>query len=155
MSAADKWLDEYGRDHAHAANKALHWVCVPLIVTSLIGLLWSLPVPEAFSQSSPVLNWGTLFIMASVVYYFIMSLTLAFGILPFLVLVVVIVSWVDGLATPLWLISAVAFVLGWLGQFIGHRIEGKPPSFFKDLQYLMIGPIWLLAAVYRRLHIPY
>lgn len=155
MSAADKWLDEYGRDHAHAANKALHWVCVPLIVTSLIGLLWSLPVPEAFSQSSPVLNWGTLFIMASVVYYFIMSLTLAFGILPFLVLVVVVVSWVDGLATPLWLISAVAFVLGWLGQFIGHRIEGKPPSFFKDLQYLMIGPIWLLAAVYRRLHIPY
>ena len=155
MSAADQWLKEYGKDHDHAANKALHWVCVPLIVTSLIGLLWSLPVPEAFSESSPVLNWGTLFIMASVVYYFIMSLSLAFGILPFLVLAVVIVSWADGLATPLWLTSAIAFALGWLGQFIGHRIESKPPSFFKDLQYLMIGPLWLLAAVYRRLHIPY
>ncbi|WP_428100284.1 DUF962 domain-containing protein [Candidatus Rariloculus sp.] len=155
MSAADKWLDEYGRNHGHAANKALHWVCVPLIVASLIGLLWSLPVPETFRQSSPVLNWGTLFIMASVVYYFILSLSLAFGILPFLVLVVVIVSRLDGLETPLWLISGVVFALAWAGQFIGHRIEGKPPSFFQDLQYLMIGPLWLLAAVYRRLRIPY
>ena len=41
------------------------------------------------------------------------------------------------------------FVLAWIGQFIGHLIEGKRPSFFKDLQFLLIGPAWLMAFVYR------
>ena len=155
VSPAEQWLNEYGKSHANASNKALHWISVPLIVISVIGLLWSLPVPDSFSRSSLALNWGTLFLMAAVVYYFILSISLAFGILPFIVFVVVTVSWLDRLATPLWAISGATFALAWIGQFVGHRIEGRPPSFFKDLQYLMIGPLWLLAAVYRRFRIPY
>jgi uncharacterized membrane protein YGL010W len=55
----------------------------------------------------------------------------------------------------LWVTSLVIFVAAWIGQFIGHAIEGKRPSFFKDLQFLLIGPLWLLAAAYRRLGLRY
>jgi uncharacterized membrane protein YGL010W len=56
---------------------------------------------------------------------------------------------------PLWLTSVVIFVVAWIGQFVGHALEGKRPSFFKDLQFLLIGPLWLLATAYRRFSVPY
>jgi len=155
MKTADQWLDEYADSHTNDINLVLHWVCVPLIVLSLVGLLWSLPVPLAFREISPVLNWGTTFLMAAVVYYFIISLSLAFGILPFIVIVVTSVVWLETLAIPLWISSGAIFVAAWIGQFVGHVLEGKKPSFFKDLQFLMIGPLWLLAKIYRRIGIPY
>ncbi len=89
------------------------------------------------------------------VYYFVMSIPLALGMLPFVLLVVVIVNWMDGLPGPLWLWSAIVFVVAWIGQFYGHAVEGRRPAFFRDLQFLMIGPLWLLAALYRRLGISY
>lgn len=155
LKTPDQWFEEYGESHRHPVNKALHWVCVPLIVISLVGLLWSLPVPQAFRDISPALNWGTAFIMAATVYYFILSLSLALGMLPFVMLVVLAVGWLDRIDWPLWSLSGAIFVLAWAGQFIGHAIEGRKPSFFKDMQFLMIGPVWLLGFVYRRLGIPY
>jgi uncharacterized membrane protein YGL010W len=56
---------------------------------------------------------------------------------------------------PLWLVSAIVFVVAWIGQFYGHKVEGKKPSFLKDIQFLLIGPAWLLHFIYRRLGIPY
>ena len=155
MSPAHQWLDRYGESHQNQVNKLLHWICVPLIVISLIGLLWSIPVPATFQDTSEALNWGTIFLMAAVVYYFIISISLAFGILPFIALVVSAVFWLDTLPIPLPILSITIFVLAWGGQFVGHWVEGRKPSFFEDLQFLMIGPLWLLAAVYRRLGIPY
>ena len=46
-------------------------------------------------------------------------------------------------------------MLAWIGQFIGHKIEGEKPSFFEDLQFLLIGPAWLLGAIYQKLGIRY
>lgn len=97
MKTPDEWFAEYGESHQHPVNKTLHWVCVPLIVLSLVGLMWSLPVPEAFREISPALNWGTTFLMAATVYYFILSFSLAIGMLPFVVLVAVAVGWLDTL----------------------------------------------------------
>lgn len=155
MSSIDKWLDEYGESHQNPTNKAVHWVCVPAIVFSLIGLLWSLPVPAVFAETSPILNWGTLFLMASIVYYFIMSTTLALGMVVISGAIIYLLSILDQVTTPLWQICVGIFVLAWIGQFIGHVIEGKRPSFLKDIQFLMIGPIWLLSFIYKRLGIPY
>ncbi len=155
MKTTDQWLAEYAHSHRDDTNRLLHWICIPMIVMSIVGLLWSLPVPETFRDASPALNWGTVFLMAAVVYYFILSISLAVGTLPFVVLVVAAVAWLDGLSTPLWLTSTCLFVGGWAGQFAGHWYEGSRPSFFRDLQFLMIGPLWLIAGVYRRFHIPY
>ena len=79
LTRVDDWLDEYGESHRDPVNKAIHWVCVPLIALTVIGLLWALPVPRALASISPVMNWGMLFMMASVVYYFILSPSLGLG----------------------------------------------------------------------------
>jgi len=155
MRSIDDWLAAYGASHQDPVNKRIHWICVPAIVFSLIGLLWAVPVPDAFGDISPALNWAVLFTMAAVVYYFVMSVPLALGATLVLVLLLLLAAGLDNLATPLWAVSLVVFVVAWIGQFIGHRIEGKKPSFFEDLQFLMIGPLWLLAAAYRRAGIPY
>lgn len=155
MRTVDQWLDEYAESHRHPANKGLHWICVPVIVVSLTGLLWSLPVPWAFVAVSPWLNWATLLLIAAVLYYLALSRTLAVGMLIFAALVVAAVKALDALPWPLVWVCVVLFVVAWIGQFIGHHYEGKRPSFFKDIQFLMIGPLWLLGFIYRKLRIPY
>jgi len=146
-----QWLDAYGESHRHPVNKRIHWVCVPAIVLSLVGLLWSLPVPPAWLEWSPFLNWAALFLVAAILYYLFLSVTLAFGMVIFSVLLMSATYGLDQLPLPLWTICLAVFVLAWIGQFIGHEIEGKKPSFFQDVQFLMIGPLWLLAQLYQRL----
>lgn len=68
MRTVHSWLDEYGESHRTRTNKSIHWICVPLIMLSLIGLLWSIPVPQAVAQVSR-LNWGVLFLVLVLLYY--------------------------------------------------------------------------------------
>jgi len=155
MKNVNQWLAEYGESHQNPSNKRLHWICVPIIVVSLVGLLASLPVPAVFAAVSPLLNWGTLLLAFGVVYYFAMSWSLALGMLVFVAIVIGVLALLDRLPGALWVTCTVLFVVAWVGQFIGHHYEGKRPSFFKDVQFLMIGPLWLLSFIYRRLRIPY
>ena len=155
MKNVDQWLSEYGESHQNPANKTLHWICVPIIVISLVGLLWSLPVPGVMREVSPLLNWGTLVLAAGVLYYFSMSRSLALGMLAFVILVSFCILGLQHLPWSLWAVCLTLFVIAWIGQFIGHHYEGKRPSFFKDIQFLMIGPLWLLSFIYRKLRIPY
>ena len=155
MRSVSDLLSEYGASHQHPTNKRLHWICVPPIVLAALGLLWSVPVPAALSGVSQWLNWATLAAAASLVYYLMLSPALAVGALLALVALLGVTHELARLPWPLWLTSLVIFVIAWIGQFIGHAVEGKRPSFFKDLQFLLIGPLWLLAAGYRSLRIPY
>ncbi|MFL6576906.1 MAG: DUF962 domain-containing protein [Povalibacter sp.] len=155
MRTVEQWLSEYGESHQNPINKRLHWICVPIIVLSLVGLLWSLPVPNAFGEISSLLNWGTLLLLAGVLYYFSMSRSLAIGMAIFVAVLISLVAALDRLPWSLWMICLSLFVVAWIGQFIGHHYEGKRPSFFKDVQFLMIGPLWLLSFIYRRLGIRY
>lgn len=155
MKTVNQWLAEYGESHQNRSNKLLHWICVPIIVVSLVGLLASLPVPAAFAAISPVLNWGTLLLLLGVVYYFLMSWPLAIGMMLFAGAVIAALMLLERLPGSLWAICVALFVVAWVGQFIGHHYEGKRPSFFKDVQFLMIGPLWLLSFIYRKLGIRY
>jgi uncharacterized membrane protein YGL010W len=155
MRSVTDWFSEYGSSHENPTNKLLHWICVPPIVLSVMGLLWSAPVPAAFSAVSAWLNWATLAAAAAVVYYVVLSPSLALGVLGAFVVLLAITQWLAHLPWPLWLTSLAIFGVGWTGQFVGHAVEGRRPSFFKDLQFLLIGPLWLLAAVYRRFSVPY
>jgi uncharacterized membrane protein YGL010W len=155
VRSVQDWLAEYGTSHAHRANKALHWVCVPLIVLAVLGFLWSLPVPEAIARRTPWLNWATLAILAGLGYYAVLSVRLALGMLLPLAVAVFALARLAALPVPLWQTCLVIFVVAWIGQFIGHAIEGRRPSFFKDLQFLLIGPLWLLSFVYRKLGLGY
>jgi len=152
MRTAAQWLDDYGVSHCNPSNKLLHWICVPVIVWCVIGLLWSLPVPGGLHAPLPLANWGTLAVLAALVYYAFLSVPLALGALPVLAAMLWSIDWFErSTSVPLWSVCVALFVLAWIGQFIGHAIEGKRPSFFKDVQFLLIGPLWLLADLYRRL----
>ena len=155
MRAVQSWLDEYGESHQNPINKSLHWICVPLILISLIGLLWSIPMPHTLADTSPLLNWGVLFLAAALLYYFALAWRLALGMSVVMLLVIAIVYGVSLLPASLWLVSLSVFVIAWIGQFIGHKVEGRKPSFFRDVQFLLIGPLWLLAFIYRGLQIAY
>ncbi|HNP18253.1 MAG TPA: DUF962 domain-containing protein [Fulvivirga sp.] len=158
MRKIDSLLTEYGDSHQNSTNKAIHWVCVPLIFFSILGLIWS--IPSGFLQSnvtaSPYANWATVLLVLVLAYYIALSLSLAIGMALFSTLCLIaanqLVQWDFA---PLWLISVVIFVLAWIGQFYGHKVEGKKPSFLKDIQFLMIGPAWLMHFLYKKIGIPY
>lgn len=155
MRSVSDWLAEYGASHQNPTNKLLHWICVPPIVLAVMGLLASVPVPAAFAAVSPWLNWAGIVAAATLLYYLLLSVRLAAGVLVAFVVLLLLTRALAQLPWPLWQTSLVIFVVAWLGQFIGHAVEGRRPSFFKDLQFLLIGPLWLLAAAYRRLSVPY
>ncbi|WP_293367830.1 Mpo1-like protein [Nevskia sp.] len=145
MKSIHTWLAEYNDSHQNPANKRLHWLCVPPIVITVFGALRALPSGDA------LLNPATVMAALALIYYFLLSWRLALGIVPLLMLVLWLVE-TSHAALGFWHLPLMAavFVLAWIGQFVGHRIEGKKPSFFKDIQFLMIGPLWLLADLYRR-----
>ena len=155
MKTIDQWLDEYNESHQNRVNKILHWICVPLIMLSLLGLLWSISIPLGIHSLTISLNWAIVLVIFSLIFYFIISPPLTFGMLMVSIAMLWALQILSGLSTPLWLVSVVIFVVSWIGQFIGHQYEGKSPSFFKDVQFLLIGPLWLLSFIYRKLGIPY
>lgn len=150
MKTLAAWLDEYSESHRNPVNKTLHWLCIPPIVFSVFCALQALP-------------WGTglltplaVVIVLWVAYYLRLSRPLALGaLLVFLPMAAGAVVLERALGTAgLLATAATIFVAAWVGQFVGHRVEGARPSFFKDLQFLLIGPLWLLADLYRRLSLP-
>ncbi len=155
MKTVQQWLDVYSESHRHPVNKIIHWICIPLIIFSLLGLLWYVPFPMSEVITTVTLNGATVFILAAVLYYFFLTWHLAIGMLVYSVLMYLVLLWTNNLETPLWLVACIIFLFAWAGQFVGHYIEGRRPSFFTDIQFLLIGPLWLMAAVYRKLRLPY
>lgn len=160
MKNIDQWLTEYGVSHQHKTNKLIHWICVPSIVFSLIGMLWSIPAAymQGFSSSpyAVFVNWASIFIFAALLFYLRLSFMMFLGMAIISTLVLYGNYKLAALnLAPLWLISLIIFTVAWIGQFIGHKIEGKKPSFFQDLQFLLIGPAWLLGFIYRKAGIKY
>jgi uncharacterized membrane protein YGL010W len=156
MRDIDSLLEEYGESHQNLFNKLIHWIAVPAIVWTVIALLWSIPFPfDPGLQSVPV-NWATIVLLLAQVYWFRLSLALGLGLLLYNVMMIQLTVLVPQLTSwPLWQVALGVFVIAWILQFIGHAIEGRRPSFLKDLQFLLIGPAWLLAFIYRTLNIRY
>jgi uncharacterized membrane protein YGL010W len=138
----DTLLAQYADSHRDPTNELIHFVCIPLIVFTLLGILWTV---------SPVL--AVIACLAALVYYFRLSRPFAFGML----LISAVMLGVLAMMPPLTVLplSIAIFVLAWIGQFIGHKIEGKKPSFFDDLRFLLIGPLFVLGFLYRRLRLAY
>lgn len=140
MQSLQALFDEYAESHQNPTNKLIHYACVPAIYFAVVGLLCSISVTIAVIVAALAL-----------VYYCILSLNIAFGML----IVTLVCFWIALSLQHLLIASLIVFVLAWIGQFIGHKIEGKKPSFFKDLQFLLIGPAWILAHIFRHFKISY
>lgn len=155
MPESDKWLSDYGDSHTKISNPAIYWVAVLLLVVATVGLFWSLPVPVEFVRISPVLNWGSAFLMATMVYYFIISVALAIGMLPFVFGVGAIQIWVSQSGYNIAPIASFLFATSLVGIILGRYGSGGTKAVLEDIQMMMIAPVWLLSNVYRRIGIPY
>lgn len=133
----DQLLAHYGQSHRNPRNERIHFVAIPLIMASLLGLLWA---------AHPWLAYA--FVAASLVYYARLSVVF---LLAMAVISVVALLLVRALGTLVLPVSVGVFVAAWIAQFIGHRIEGCKPSFFEDLQYLWVGPLFVLSKLFGRL----
>mgnify|MGYP003684713093 CR=1 FL=1 len=146
MKTLEQWLVEYSVSHQNPANKQIHNICVPLIMFSVLGLVWSIPTPALF-ENQMLLNWSVFFSAICMVFYFSLGLSTGLLMLAFLVPMLVGVYALDRFGFPVLQISVIIFVVSWVGQFIGHKIEGKKPSFFQDIQFLLIGPLWVFRKI--------
>ena len=155
-SPAERWFAAYADDHRHPVNQRLHVICVPAIVWSILAILQSLPVPEMLATASALIGvgqgaWAALAALAAVLFWSWLSLPLGIGTAVLAALCFWLnASVLQSFGSVVLLAAGIAvFVLAWIGQFVGHLVEGRRPSFFTDLVYLMIGPPWVLAKAYR------
>ena len=152
MPTIQQWLNEYGESHQNATNKTIHWICVPAIFLSVVGFLFSIKLP--FVVTGHRINLAMFALVAVIIYYYSLSKTLWIGMLLFAGVCLLVCHLIElKFFLPLWAFSLIVFIAAWIGQFYGHNIEGKKPSFLKDLQFLLIGPAWLMSFIYKRLGI--
>jgi uncharacterized membrane protein YGL010W len=138
----DSLLARYAESHVNPVNEIIHFICVPAIMFSLLGLLWAMHPLAALIVA-----------VASQAYYFMLSVSFALGMLLMSGAMLWVLSVLpQDIVLP---IALAVFVVAWIGQFIGHKIEGRKPSFFEDLRFLLIGPLFVLGFLYRRLRIVY
>jgi uncharacterized membrane protein YGL010W len=136
MKSFAEWMSAYGESHRNPLNKKIHNVCVPLITFSVVALLWT---------AMPALALG--FVLACLAFYLSLNFRIFLGMAAQTALVLGACLALDARAV-LAPVATVVFVLGWLGQFYGHKVEGKKPSFLEDLVFLLIGPLWVTKSLY-------
>lgn len=157
MRKIDQLFAEYAESHRNSTNKTIHWICVPLIFFSILGLLSIIPSAHVCAALFGCISTVSIVLLAlASIYYF--SLSWRIGIMMVIVMLLLEhLIYSVNIHLPgksLWL-YIVVFLLAWIGQFFGHKIEGKKPSFLKDLQFLLIGPIWLLHFILKKVGIRY
>ncbi len=154
MTEVDGWLARYEDSHDDLTNPFVYWASVPIIVLGTVGLLWVIPVPDAFYDISPLLNWGSAFLMVAVIYYFIISVSLAIGMLPFIIGIAAFHMWLAQSDYSALRVSASSLLAGIIGLWLGYRNRHSIRPVLQDLQMMIIGPLWLLSVLYRRVGIP-
>ena len=149
MKTITQWLDEYGSHHKNPINKLIHWICVPLIFFSVVGLLYSVKLPYTIFEFK--LNLAVFALVFVMLYYQKLSVPLSFGMFLFSIICLYFCNLAEISGYRLWLTSIILFGVAWIGQFIGHKIEGQKPSFLDDMQFLLIGPAWLMSFIYKKM----
>ncbi len=140
MKTIQEWFDEYSESHQDPTNKLMHWVCVPTIYFSIIGIL----------ANFSVLLAALVFVLA-LIFYARLDIVLAIA----MAILTLVMAWMIWILPKGFGLYISLFILAWIGQFYGHKVEGKKPSFFKDLQFLLIGPIWCLDTLLGKVSLKY
>lgn len=144
-----QWISDYGVSHQNPMNKKIHWICVPLIMFTLLGLLSLVKIYN--------INLTHLIIIFALFFYLRLSISISIGMFIISAIQLGIIFYMETLFLDLHLlyIYLLIFIIAWVGQFIGHKIEGQKPSFFEDIQFLLIGPAWIISFIYKKMGIKY
>lgn len=136
-------LDHYNESHQNPINIRIHLICVPLILWSVLVIMWQVKFPRILFGEP--MNLAQVFVMLSLGYYIRLSFKI-FAIMLIVGFVAMMTAYyLEQLTTQSLAIGITVFILAWLGQFYGHKIEGKKPSFLQDLQFLFVGPLWTIS----------
>ncbi|MEO7431414.1 MAG: Mpo1-like protein [Dokdonella sp.] len=149
MRSVNEWFGHYSADHQNDTNRLIHWICVPAILWAAVAGFWLIPVPATIGRPG---FWCGMAMVGAFAFYWRMSRPIGAAMAIVFILLGVLTEMLYrtlGRVDLAWLAIGV-FVVAWIGQFIGHAIEGKRPSFFTDLAYLLIGPAWLTGKLMRR-----
>ncbi|UJR15037.1 hypothetical protein I4U23_002010 [Adineta vaga] len=154
------WLDEYSLSHQNPVNILIHKICVPAITFTIFAMLWCLPVvPKNIRNTISIGQVGlinpSLILIPILAFYWNLSPSLAIGMAIIFLFVIMALIIMEKNHFRIFRLALIIFILAWIGQFIGHEIEGKKPAFFKDLQFLLIGPLWTLTHAFRYFGIDY
>ncbi|MBO6212075.1 DUF962 domain-containing protein [Algoriella sp.] len=157
MRKIEQLFDEYGESHKNVTNKLIHWICVPLIFWTILGFISYIPTPHIYIQYFGFLSIASILALCLVsIFYFRLSFVIGLLMIFVMLLMEHFVSLVNiNFGNKSWILYLIVFVITWILQFVGHKIEGKKPSFLKDLQFLLVGPIWLLSFILRKIGIKY
>ena len=151
MKTRDQWFADYAESHQNKTNQAIHYVCVPAIFFSIIGMFMSIPsnfLEEKLTFDNPFIeNWATVLVIFLLIFYIRLSVVTAVKML-ILSAICIFLNYYLAQHAPLLYTSIAIFVVAWIGQFYGHHVEGAKPSFFKDLQFLLIGPAWVMKKIF-------
>lgn len=155
MRTIHDWFASYSADHQNPTNRAIHWVCVPIIMWAVIAALWTAPpiFPNLFRPGV----WAVAAMFFAFLFYHRLSRNLGYAMAIVFAASGAIAWALYGALGPrgLLILAAALFVLAWIGQFVGHAIEGHRPAFFDNIVQLLIGPAWLVAKLMRRMGIAY
>ena len=153
MKTLQQWFNEYAISHQNKTNQSIHYICVPAIYSSIIGMLMSIPssmISNFTKINNPFIeNWATPILLLLLLFYIKLSFSTFVRMLTFSI-ICLMGNYFLSEVFPLFYTSLIIFVLAWAGQFYGHKLEGKKPSFFKDLQFLLIGPAWVFEKLLKK-----
>ncbi len=151
------WINDYGISHQNKVNKKLHWICVPLIMFTLLGMLSMIKFETSFFNSDIQISLAQILIALATIFYIRLSLKICLGMVLISLFQISFIHYLESILSTSYLITTymTVFILAWIGQFIGHKLEGQKPSFFEDLQFLLIGPAWLLSFIFKKMNIKY
>jgi len=157
MRKIDRLFAEYAESHRNPTNKLIHWICVPLIFWTILGFISYVPSPNIYLKYFGFLSIASvLALIFATVFYLRLSWRIALIMIFIMLLMEHFVSLANvTFGKKSWILFLAVFIVTWILQFIGHKIEGRKPSFLKDLQFLLIGPIWLLHFILKKAGIRY
>lgn len=140
MATVEALFADYAAYHQTKGNKAFHRLGIPMIMLSLIGMLTLVPIADLGTIR---IDAAMLLIALASAYYFVIEWRLAIAMIAVSIVFYFIGAWI-----PFWINLAI-FVLGWIFQFIGHKVyEHKNPAFFRNFVHLLVGPLWILNDVF-------
>lgn len=148
MRTATQWFDEYSLTHQNSLNQKIHFICVPAIFWSVAALLSIIPVPSMFPLW---LNWTIVILVPVLGFYASLGMKYFVTMLLVSTLTVFSVNLLTAEGINIGATALTVFIVAWIGQFYGHKVEGKKPSFFTDLLFLLIGPLWITEKAIRKI----
>ncbi len=153
MRQIETLLNQYSESHQNKTNVLIHAVAVPTIYFVTLGLLWSLPVPDFIAHFD--ITWAHIIALPVLYYYFLLSGPIGAAMTLLTILSFGAVNLLAHLSVSVWQFCIAVFVVMWILQFVGHKIEGKKPSFFDDIRFLLVGPAWWWVHWLKRMNINY